>query len=138
MDPNDKPILSDTCSDNTSDIDLELSEDDSSGILQILKNLHVCIDISQLSLFMKYPIEFSLNRMTYEPTDAISTILASISRKISGDGVPLHGTHYKSSKELTEGVYFYVVTPNSNKYEYNEHKKEEIRPTLSGYIHLVR
>ena len=39
---------------------------------------------------------------------------------------------------LNDGVYFYVVTPNSVKYEYNEHKKEEVRRTISGYVHLIR
>jgi len=48
------------------------------------------------------------------------------------------GTHYKSGKELNDGVYFYVVSPNSPKYEYIDHKKEEVKRTISGYVHLVR
>ncbi|MAP02076.1 MAG: hypothetical protein CMD01_04580 [Flavobacteriales bacterium] len=48
------------------------------------------------------------------------------------------GTNYKTGNELNDGVYFYVVTPNSVKYEYNEHKKEEVRRTISGYVHLIR
>lgn len=48
------------------------------------------------------------------------------------------GTNHKTGNELNDGVYFYVVTPNSVKYEYNEHKKEEVRRTISGYVHLIR
>ncbi|MBG16364.1 MAG: hypothetical protein CL853_08445 [Crocinitomicaceae bacterium] len=48
------------------------------------------------------------------------------------------GTNYKTGNELNDGVYFYVVTPNSVKYEYNKHKKEEVRRTISGYVHLIR
>ena len=48
------------------------------------------------------------------------------------------GTDYKTGNELSDGVYFYVVIPNSEKYEYNSNKKEEIRKTISGYVHLVR
>ena len=48
------------------------------------------------------------------------------------------GTHYKTGKELNEGVYFYVVSPNSTKYEYLDHKKEDVKRTISGYVHLVR
>ena len=48
------------------------------------------------------------------------------------------GTHYKSGNDLKEGVYYYVVSPNSPKYEYTEHKKEEVKRTISGYVHLVR
>ena len=48
------------------------------------------------------------------------------------------GTDYKTGNELSDGVYFYVVIPNSEKYEYNSNKKEDIRKTISGYVHLVR
>ena len=48
------------------------------------------------------------------------------------------GTDYKTGNELSDGVYFYVVIPNSEKYEYNSNNKEEIRKTISGYVHLVR
>lgn len=48
------------------------------------------------------------------------------------------GTHYKSGKDLKEGVYYYIITPNSEKYEYTEHKEEELRRTLAGYIQLMR
>ena len=48
------------------------------------------------------------------------------------------GTHYRSGENLNEGVYYYVVIPNSPKYEYTEHKKDEIKRTIAGYVHLVR
>jgi len=48
------------------------------------------------------------------------------------------GTHYKSGNDLNEGIYYYVVSPNSSKYEYFDHKKEEVKRTISGYVHLVR
>jgi gliding motility-associated-like protein len=48
------------------------------------------------------------------------------------------GTHYKSGNDLNEGVYYYIVIPNSSKYEYTEHKKDEIKRTMAGYVHLVR
>ena len=48
------------------------------------------------------------------------------------------GTNYKTGNALNDGVYFYVVAPNSSKYDYNEHKKEEVKKTISGYVHLIR
>ena len=44
------------------------------------------------------------------------------------------GTHYKSGNDLKEGVYYIVVSPNSPKYEYTEHKETAIQRTLSGYF----
>lgn len=48
------------------------------------------------------------------------------------------GTHYKSGAKLKEGVYYVVVSPNSPKYNYTEHKETEVQKTLSGYVHLMR
>ena len=48
------------------------------------------------------------------------------------------GTHYKSGKELKEGVYLYIIETNSEKYEYEDSEKEELKTTLSGYVHLIR
>jgi gliding motility-associated-like protein len=48
------------------------------------------------------------------------------------------GTHYKNGKELPTGVYYYIVTPNSPKYEYNELSELELKRTVSGYVHLMR
>ena len=48
------------------------------------------------------------------------------------------GTHYKSGEDLKEGVYYIVVSPNSPKYEYTEHKQEGLRRTLAGYVQLMR
>lgn len=48
------------------------------------------------------------------------------------------GTHYKSGKELKEGVYLYIIETNSEKYEYDDSEKEELKTTLSGYVHLIR
>jgi gliding motility-associated-like protein len=49
-----------------------------------------------------------------------------------------NGTHYKTGKELPAGVYYFIVTPNSPKYQYNELKTEELKRTVSGYVHLMR
>ena len=48
------------------------------------------------------------------------------------------GTHYKSGNDLKEGVYYIVVSPNSPKYQYTEHKDTIIQRTLSGYLQLMR
>ena len=48
------------------------------------------------------------------------------------------GTHYKSGADLNEGAYYYIITPNSLKYEYTENKKEELKRTLAGYLQLMR
>jgi gliding motility-associated-like protein len=49
-----------------------------------------------------------------------------------------NGTHYKNGKDLPAGVYFYIVTPNSPKYEYNNLSELELKRTVSGYVHLMR
>jgi gliding motility-associated-like protein len=41
-----------------------------------------------------------------------------------------------SGKALDEGVYFYTVTPKSEKYEYDN--KEKTLYTLHGFVHLVK
>jgi gliding motility-associated-like protein len=41
-----------------------------------------------------------------------------------------------SGKTLEEGVYFYTVTPKSEKYEYDN--KEKTLYTLHGFVHLVK
>jgi len=48
------------------------------------------------------------------------------------------GTHYKSGTKLKEGVYYYIITPNSDKYEYTDSKKEELKSTLAGYLQLMK
>lgn len=48
------------------------------------------------------------------------------------------GTHYKSGKNLDDGVYFYIVEPNSKKYLYNENKDESLRTHVTGYVHIMR
>ena len=42
----------------------------------------------------------------------------------------------QSGKPLEEGVYFYMATPNSEKYEYDN--KEKTLYTLHGFVHLVK
>ena len=42
----------------------------------------------------------------------------------------------QSGKELTEGVYFYTVTPESEKYIYDDAKKTEF--TVQGFVHLIK
>ena len=49
-----------------------------------------------------------------------------------------NGTHYKSGADLKEGVYYYIITPNSLKYEYTEHKDDEVKRTLTGHLQLMR
>ncbi|CAG5077664.1 gliding motility-associated C-terminal domain-containing protein [Parvicella tangerina] len=48
------------------------------------------------------------------------------------------GTHYKSGNKLASGVYYYLVEPNSKKYEYNENKDESLRTHVTGYVHIMR
>ncbi len=48
------------------------------------------------------------------------------------------GTHYNSGKDLAPGVYYFIVTPNSPKYQYNELKEEELKRTVSGFVHIMR
>ncbi len=40
--------------------------------------------------------------------------------------------------DLTDGTYFYVVFPNSNKYEYDSGAKGDLKHTIKGYFHLFR
>lgn len=48
------------------------------------------------------------------------------------------GTHFKSGNKLADGVYFYVVEPNSRKYLYNDNKDDELRNRVTGFVHIVR
>jgi gliding motility-associated-like protein len=41
----------------------------------------------------------------------------------------------KSGNQLEDGVYFYTVTPKSDKYEYDEEQRTLY--TLHGFIHIV-
>jgi hypothetical protein len=41
-----------------------------------------------------------------------------------------------SGKALEEGVYFYMATPKSDKYEYDN--QEKTLYTLHGFVHLVK
>lgn len=49
-----------------------------------------------------------------------------------------NGNHYKNGKEVPEGVYFYIVTPNSTKYTYVNDGKEKQKYTLNGSVTLIR
>lgn len=48
------------------------------------------------------------------------------------------GTHYKSGNKVADGVYFFIVEPNSQKYLYNENKDESLRTHVTGYVHIMR
>ncbi|PCI97286.1 MAG: hypothetical protein COB15_08160 [Flavobacteriales bacterium] len=39
---------------------------------------------------------------------------------------------------LETGAYFYIVTPNSNKFEYDGDATEELKYTVKGYVQLIR
>ena len=41
------------------------------------------------------------------------------------------GTHFKSGNELNDGLYYYIVDPESNKYDYTTN-------LINGYVHLIR
>ena len=41
------------------------------------------------------------------------------------------GTHFKSGNELNDGLYYYIVDPESNKYDYTT-------TLINGYVHLIR
>ena len=41
------------------------------------------------------------------------------------------GLHYESDDELKEGIYYYIIDPESKKYNYNS-------TLISGYVHLIR
>ena len=41
------------------------------------------------------------------------------------------GLHYKSGDKLKEGIYYYIIDPESEKYNYNS-------TLISGYVHLIR
>ncbi len=45
------------------------------------------------------------------------------------------GTH-KNGSTVSDGIYYYIVKPNSTKYEYNA--KEELKYTLSGHVSVLR
>jgi len=46
------------------------------------------------------------------------------------------GTHYKSGDKLNDDIYYYIIDPKSNKYEY-PNSKDEIH-TVSGFVHIMR
>jgi gliding motility-associated-like protein len=48
------------------------------------------------------------------------------------------GTNYKTGAAVADGVYYYIVEPNSTKYEYSENKKPELNRTFTGYFQLMR
>lgn len=48
------------------------------------------------------------------------------------------GTHFKSGNNLAEGVYFYIVEPNSTKYLYNDNDDESLQNHVTGYVHIMR
>ena len=41
------------------------------------------------------------------------------------------GLHYESGDKLKEGIYYYIIDPESEKYNYNS-------TLISGYVHLIR
>ena len=41
------------------------------------------------------------------------------------------GTHFKSGNELNDGLYYYIVDPKSNKFDYATN-------LINGYVHLIR
>ena len=41
------------------------------------------------------------------------------------------GTHFKSGNELNDGLYYYIVDPESSKYDYATN-------LINGYVHLIR
>ena len=41
------------------------------------------------------------------------------------------GLHYESDDKLKEGIYYYIIDPESKKYNYNS-------TLISGYVHLIR
>ena len=49
------------------------------------------------------------------------------------------GKHMNTGDPLPEGVYFYIVSPNNVKYDYeNDSKKEELKYTVNGSVQLFR
>ncbi|MDG2343898.1 MAG: choice-of-anchor L domain-containing protein [Flavobacteriales bacterium] len=48
------------------------------------------------------------------------------------------GTHYKSGEPLPDGVYYYQLNPNSNKYEYGSSNKEELNTTIAGSVQIIK
>jgi gliding motility-associated-like protein len=49
-----------------------------------------------------------------------------------------NGTHYQNNKELAEGVYYYIVVPNSPKYIYQAEGNKDQQYTVNGSVTLVR
>lgn len=39
---------------------------------------------------------------------------------------------------LNEGTYYYIISPNNIKYEYDANAKEELKHTIKGYVHLMK
>ncbi len=48
------------------------------------------------------------------------------------------GTHYKNGKDVDSGTYYYVVTPKSDKYLYDDNKDPELEKTYTGYFQIMR
>ena len=48
------------------------------------------------------------------------------------------GTHYKSGEALPDGVYYYQLNPNSDKYEYGSSNKEELNTTIAGSVQIIK
>tara|TARA_B100001758_G_scaffold245006_1_gene257271 strand:- start:2014 stop:3753 length:1740 start_codon:yes stop_codon:yes gene_type:complete len=48
------------------------------------------------------------------------------------------GTHYKSGEALPDGVYYYQLNPNSDKYEYGTSNKEELNTTIAGSVQIIK
>lgn len=40
--------------------------------------------------------------------------------------------------DVVNGTYYYIVSPNNNKYEYTDHSKEEIKITVKGFFTIFR
>lgn len=49
-----------------------------------------------------------------------------------------NGKHYKNHKDVPEGVYFWIVSPNSTKYPYQNDGKDKQKYTLNGNVTIVR
>ena len=45
------------------------------------------------------------------------------------------GTHYKNGKNLSDDIYYYIIDPKSDKYEYSSSK---VTSTFSGFVHIMR
>jgi gliding motility-associated-like protein len=48
------------------------------------------------------------------------------------------GTNYKTGADVSDGVFYYIVEPNSTKYEYSVNKKTELNRTFTGFFQIMR